>query len=110
MNAAPNPTMLDERRVLPIALGANWIYALPAADPARDGVLLVDAGPDYDGAWEALTAQLQAAGLTPRRRPHGGRDARAPRPLRAGASLAGRRGRRSWGRRRRWSASGWASG
>ena len=61
----PDTTMLDERRVLPIALGANWIYALPAADPARDGVLLVDAGPDYDGAWEALTAQLQAAGLTP---------------------------------------------
>ena len=63
--AAPNTTMLDDRRVLPIALGANWVYALPAADPARDGVLLVDAGPDYDGVWEALTAQLQAAGLTP---------------------------------------------
>ena len=63
--AAPTTTMLDERRVLPIALGANWIYALPAANPARDGVVLVDAGPDYDGAWEALTAQLQAAGLTP---------------------------------------------
>ena len=56
-------SLLDERRVLPIALGANWIYALPATDPARDGVLLIDAGPDYDGAWEALSAQLEAAGL-----------------------------------------------
>ncbi|PZC47734.1 MAG: Glyoxylase, beta-lactamase superfamily II [Chloroflexi bacterium] len=59
------PSLLDDRRVLPIALGANWIYALPAADPARDGVLLIDAGPDYDGAWEALVAQLHAAGLNP---------------------------------------------
>ena len=65
MNAAPTTTMLDERRVLPISLGANWVYALPAADPARDGVLLVDAGPDFDGAWEILTAQIEAAGLTP---------------------------------------------
>ena len=59
------PAMLDDCRVLPISLGANWVYALPAADPARDGVLLVDAGPDFDGAWEILTAQLEAAGLTP---------------------------------------------
>ena len=59
------PSLLDDRRVLPISLGANWIYALPAADPARDGVLLIDAGPDYDGAWEALVTQLHVAGLDP---------------------------------------------
>jgi len=51
--------MLTDDHVLPIALGENWIYALPSSA----GVLLVDAGPDYDGAWEALTAQLDAAGL-----------------------------------------------
>ncbi len=65
MNAAPTTMMLDDCGVLPISLGANWVYALPAADPARDGVLLVDAGPDFDGAWEILTAQIEAAGLTP---------------------------------------------
>ncbi|MXY78574.1 MAG: MBL fold metallo-hydrolase [Chloroflexi bacterium] len=61
----PDAAMLDDCRVLPISLGANWVYALPAAEPARDGILLVDAGPDYDGAWAALTAQLEAAGLAP---------------------------------------------
>ncbi len=51
--------MLTEHNVLPIALGDNWIYALPSSE----GVLLIDAGPDYDGAWDALQAQLDAAGL-----------------------------------------------
>lgn len=54
--------LIDERRILPISLGANWIYALPASS-AGDGILLIDAGPDYDGAWEALVAQLNAAGF-----------------------------------------------
>ena len=52
--------MLTEHGVLPIALGDNWVYALPSSD----GVLMVDAGPDYDGAWETLSAQLDAAGLS----------------------------------------------
>ncbi len=49
--------MLTVHNVLPIALGDNWLYALPS----QDGVLLIDAGPDYDGAWDALEAQLAAA-------------------------------------------------
>lgn len=53
--------MLTEHNVLPIALGDNWVYALPS----NDGTLLIDAGPDYPGAWEALIAQLEAAGLWP---------------------------------------------
>ena len=57
--------LLDARRILPISLGANWIYALPSSDPSSPGVLLIDAGPDYDGAWDALVAQLHAAGLDP---------------------------------------------
>ena len=53
--------MLTADRVLPIVLAANWIYALPSSD----GLLLVDAGPDYESAWEVLTAQLDAAGYRP---------------------------------------------
>ncbi len=53
--------MLTAHNVLPIALGDNWLYALPS----QDGVLLIDAGPDYDGAWDALEAQLAAADLAP---------------------------------------------
>ncbi len=51
--------MLTDDGVLPIALGDNWAYALPSSD----GIILIDAGPDYDGAWETLAAQLDAAGL-----------------------------------------------
>ena len=51
--------MITEHGVLPIALGDNWAYALPTSD----GVILIAAGPDYDGAWDALAAQLDAAGL-----------------------------------------------
>ena len=47
--------------VLPIALGANWVYALPSSE----GLLLVDAGPDYPGAWEELSAQLDVHGYRP---------------------------------------------
>lgn len=55
--------MLTDDHVLPIALGDNWLYALPplSGNP-EEGLLLVDAGPDYDGAWTALGAQLEAAG------------------------------------------------
>ena len=51
--------MITEHGVLPIALGDNWAYALPTAA----GIILIDAGPDYDGAWETLAVQLDAAGL-----------------------------------------------
>ena len=47
--------------VIPIALAANWIYALPS----REGLLLVDAGPDYPSAWEELSAQLDVHGYRP---------------------------------------------
>ena len=47
--------------VIPIALGANWIYALSS----REGLLLVDAGPDYPSAWEELSAQLDVHGYRP---------------------------------------------
>lgn len=52
--------MITEDGVLPIALGDNWVYAVISG---RDAVL-VDAGPDFDGAWETLVAQLEAAGLS----------------------------------------------
>ena len=48
-------------RILPLSLGTNLLYALPG--PA--GVTLVDAGPDYEGAWEELLAQLAAHGIAP---------------------------------------------
>jgi glyoxylase-like metal-dependent hydrolase (beta-lactamase superfamily II) len=44
-----------------LVLGTNNVYALP--DGA--GVTLVDAGPDYHGAWEELLAQLVANGYAP---------------------------------------------
>lgn len=47
--------------IILIALGANWIYALPSGA----GLLLVDAGPDYPGAWEELSAQLDVHGYRP---------------------------------------------
>ena len=53
--------MITEDGVLPIALGDNWVYAVISGGDA----VLVDAGPDFDGAWEALVAQLEAAGLSP---------------------------------------------
>lgn len=46
--------------ILPISLGDNWVYAVIAAGE----IVLVDAGPDFDGAWEALGGQLEAAGLS----------------------------------------------
>ena len=52
--------MITEDGVLPIALGDNWVYAVISGGDA----VLVDAGPDFDGAWETLVAQLEAAGLS----------------------------------------------
>ncbi len=52
-------TMITEHGVLPIALGDNWAYALPTSD----GIIMIDSGPDYDGAWETLSTQLEAANL-----------------------------------------------
>jgi glyoxylase-like metal-dependent hydrolase (beta-lactamase superfamily II) len=48
-------------RVLRLVLGTNNVYVLSAPD----GVTLIDAGPDYDGAWEELLAQLDANGIAP---------------------------------------------
>ena len=53
--------MRSDSSIIPIALGANWIYALPS----REGLLLVDAGPDYPGVWEELSAQLDVHGYRP---------------------------------------------
>ena len=47
--------------VFPIPLASNTVYAVPT----RDGAVLIDAGPDYEGAWEALAAGLAAHGLAP---------------------------------------------
>jgi glyoxylase-like metal-dependent hydrolase (beta-lactamase superfamily II) len=47
---------------LHIRLGANNLYVLRG----RDGAVCIDAGPDYDGAWDDLTAQLADGGLSPR--------------------------------------------
>ena len=59
MTTAP---MLDEHGIIPLALGDNWAYLLPA----DDGLILIDAGPDYPGSWDALVGQLHAAGCEPR--------------------------------------------
>ena len=45
-----------------IRLGDNAIYALRLAE---GGVLLVDAGPDFDGAWDDAQVQAAAHGFTP---------------------------------------------
>ncbi len=47
---------------IPFQLGANNLYLITGGD----GHVCIDAGPDYDGAWEELTAQLAAAGIAPR--------------------------------------------
>ena len=51
--------MVDPRTIV---LGDNAIYALPLA---AGGVLLVDAGPDFDGAWESAVEQAAAHGVAP---------------------------------------------
>ena len=45
-----------------IRLGGNAIYALPLAE---GGVLLVDAGPDFDGSWQDAVAQARGHGFAP---------------------------------------------
>lgn len=45
-----------------IQLGATNVYVLRE----RGRAMCIDAGPDYDGAWEQLEAQLAAHDLTPR--------------------------------------------
>jgi glyoxylase-like metal-dependent hydrolase (beta-lactamase superfamily II) len=44
-----------------IHLGANNLYLLHGPG----GAVCIDAGPDYEGAWEELTAQLAGRGLSP---------------------------------------------
>ncbi|MFN8638268.1 MAG: hypothetical protein U0360_02155 [Dehalococcoidia bacterium] len=46
-----------------IALGTNALYAFRLAEGRA---LLVDAGPDLEGSWDELVAQLRAAGVAPR--------------------------------------------
>jgi glyoxylase-like metal-dependent hydrolase (beta-lactamase superfamily II) len=45
-----------------ITLGDNTIYALRLAE---GGLLLVDAGPDFEGAWESAEEQAAAHGFAP---------------------------------------------
>jgi glyoxylase-like metal-dependent hydrolase (beta-lactamase superfamily II) len=47
--------------VIRLTLGTNNVYALPSGA----GVTLIDAGPDYAGAWDELLAQLALHGITP---------------------------------------------
>jgi glyoxylase-like metal-dependent hydrolase (beta-lactamase superfamily II) len=47
--------------VIPIPLAYNTLYAVPTSA----GAVLIDAGPDYEGAWEALQERLRAHGLDP---------------------------------------------
>lgn len=44
---------------LTVHLGANNVYLLRGTD----GAVCIDAGPDYEGAWQELAAQLAAHGL-----------------------------------------------
>jgi glyoxylase-like metal-dependent hydrolase (beta-lactamase superfamily II) len=44
-----------------LRLGASNVYLLDAGD----ALVAVDAGPDYEGAWESALAQLAEAGLQP---------------------------------------------
>jgi len=55
------PQPADPGAVLRFVLGTNNVFAVRDAC----GALLVDAGPDYAGAWEDLCAQLHAHGLAP---------------------------------------------
>lgn len=55
------PTQLRPDAPITLRLGANNLYLIPG----RDGCVCVDAGPDYAGAWDDLTAQLAVHGLAP---------------------------------------------
>jgi glyoxylase-like metal-dependent hydrolase (beta-lactamase superfamily II) len=54
-------TPLGTDSVIRLTLGTNNLYAVP--DPT--GVTLIDAGPDYEGAWEELSGRLRTHGITP---------------------------------------------
>lgn len=47
---------------LTLRLGASNVYLLPS----RHGFVAIDAGPDYEGAWESALAQMTAAAIDPR--------------------------------------------
>jgi glyoxylase-like metal-dependent hydrolase (beta-lactamase superfamily II) len=55
------PSPHDPDTVIRLTLGTNNVYAVP--DP--NGVTLIDAGPDYEGAWEELVEQLRTNGIMP---------------------------------------------
>ncbi|MGE0545191.1 MAG: MBL fold metallo-hydrolase [Dehalococcoidia bacterium] len=55
----PSPRATDT--IIRLTLGTNNVYALP--DPT--GVTLIDAGPDYEGAWEELLDQLHPHDIAP---------------------------------------------
>ncbi|HJM74730.1 MAG TPA: MBL fold metallo-hydrolase [Dehalococcoidia bacterium] len=52
----------DTAQPAAITLGDNTIYAMPLAE---GGLLLVDAGPDFEGAWEAAVRQAAGHGFAP---------------------------------------------
>ena len=56
MAASPAPDT-----VLRLVASTNNVFALPDGG----GMTLIDAGPDYEGAWEELTGQLAGYGFTP---------------------------------------------
>ena len=47
--------------IIRLVLGANNVYALPD----RTGLMLIDAGPDYDGSWGGLESGLADHGFAP---------------------------------------------
>ena len=50
-----------------ISLRSNRLYAFRVAERAGGGRLLLDAGPDYEGAWEEAVGQGYALGFAPER-------------------------------------------
>ena len=50
-----------------ISLRSNRIYAFRVAERAGGGRVLLDAGPDYEGAWEEAVGQGYALGFAPER-------------------------------------------
>lgn len=48
-----------------ITLRSNHIYAFRVAERVGGGRLLLDAGPDYEGAWEEAVGQGYASGFAP---------------------------------------------
>ena len=48
-----------------ISLRSNLVYAFRVAERAGGGRVLIDAGPDYEGAWEEAVGQGYALGFAP---------------------------------------------